>query len=641
MKNTLILLICMSFPGLIHSQSQEDIKLENVVVTGSRLPLDMKKTGRNISILTSEEISKIPASSLDELMRYIPGVETQSRGGFGVQSDIIIRGSTFQQVLILIDGMRVNDPLTGHFNSYIPISPAEIDRIEVLRGPAAVLFGADAVGGVIHIITKSFGRVQDIRKDALMSLSYGENNFVSGKAGAYLSKEKYQFALGALINQSDGHLLASGGRGDFSTLTLSGSGGYRINDQWKVMGRLGYDNRDFNAQYFYTRSPLDQSRETTSALWTQMKLRNDQGESYTDFDVSFKRATDVFVFSPDFPSTNEHATHYINFQVNHFSTLSDTWSLAYGLQTDQRQIESSDRGDHEDVHIGAYSVLNFYKHNLNVNSSLRVDYDQNYDLEWTPQLSSSYSVGKWILRGAIGRSIRAADYTERYISTKIENLSPGRNLGNPDLQAESAWTYEAGVDFYPLSGIRFTGTTFVRDASSLIDFVVTNERDITNNNNLELDQDYFWTQNLSDISTRGYELEAWHQRSITNQLKLNFVLGYVYLNTSNPDGGEISKYIANHARHMVTHQTILEIDSWSLSVNALFKQRDDEKAEAINSELLQRYMVWNSRLTYEMKAGIGFHLEARNLFDVQYSDILGAKMPGRWILGGISWRLKD
>jgi vitamin B12 transporter len=94
--------------------------------------------------------------SLDELLRYVPGVEVQARGPMGAQSDLVLRGGTFQQVLVVLDGLRLNDPITGHFSSYIPIAPAEIERIEILKGASSALYGSDAVGGVVHIITKTF-----------------------------------------------------------------------------------------------------------------------------------------------------------------------------------------------------------------------------------------------------------------------------------------------------------------------------------------------------------------------------------------------------------------------------------------------------------------------------------------------------
>ncbi|HRF24346.1 MAG TPA: TonB-dependent receptor plug domain-containing protein, partial [Chitinophagaceae bacterium] len=90
--------------------------------------------------------------------RYLPGVEVQQRGPQGSQSDIVLRGGTFQQVLVIIDGIKLNDPLTGHFNSYIPINTDEIERIEILKGAASAIYGSEAVGGVINIITKTFYR---------------------------------------------------------------------------------------------------------------------------------------------------------------------------------------------------------------------------------------------------------------------------------------------------------------------------------------------------------------------------------------------------------------------------------------------------------------------------------------------------
>jgi len=143
--------LLIDFQGL----KAQETELEPVVITGNLQKQKLKETGRNIILINKEDIEKITANSLDELLKYIPGIEVQQRGPQGAQSDIVIRGGTFQQVLVIIDGVRLNDPLTGHFNSYIPIHPKEIERIEVLKGSSAAVFGPDAVGGVIHIITKS------------------------------------------------------------------------------------------------------------------------------------------------------------------------------------------------------------------------------------------------------------------------------------------------------------------------------------------------------------------------------------------------------------------------------------------------------------------------------------------------------
>ena len=636
-----ILGFCLLFfiSNILLAQDDEILELKEVVVTGSRLPITSNETGRNISVLKSDVIATLPVKSVDELLRYIPGIEAQSRNAFGAQSDIIIRGSTFQQVLVLIDGMRLNDPLTGHFNGYIPISPAEIDRIEVLRGPAASMFGADAVGGVVHIITKTFSRQKAVQQAANVDLTVGENNLFSTQIGGYLSKNKFEVGLGAMNNVSDGHELPSGLRGDFDIKTISGSGAYQINDQWKILGRVGYDHRDFNAQFFYTQSPFDQSRETVSKFWSQLKLRNDRGESVTDIDLAYKRTGDIFVFNPDFPSTNEHTTRFTNFQINHFKNLKNRFGIAYGLQADQRNIVSTDRGDHENFHVGVYGVLNYSSKDFNINGSLRLDYDDNYDLELVPQINTSYSLGKWVIRGAVGRSIRAADYTERFISTNIPGpLTPGRNLGNPNLRAESAWSFEAGLDYFPISGLRFVATGFLRKSSDLIDFVITNETEISNNDNLEPGADYFWAQNIEEVTTNGIEFEAWYQKRLFNNSDLHFNLGYTFLNTDN-SSGDVSKYISNHARHLFSNNVVWNLRRWEFSINGLYKARNEDIAEAIGSVLKPNYTVWNTRVGFQVINNLGIHIELRNIFDEQYSDILGAKMPGRWMMGGVSWRL--
>ena len=129
------------------ANAQENIiELEPAVITANLDLQKQKETGRNIFVIKGEAFSRLPVHSLDELLRYLPGIEVQQRGPQGSQSDIVIRGGTFQQVLVIIDGVKLNDPLTGHFTSYIPIHPAEIDRIEILKGAASAIYGSDAAG---------------------------------------------------------------------------------------------------------------------------------------------------------------------------------------------------------------------------------------------------------------------------------------------------------------------------------------------------------------------------------------------------------------------------------------------------------------------------------------------------------------
>ena len=122
-------------------------------------------------------------------------MEVQARGPMGAQSDIVMRGGTFQQVLVILDGIRLNDPITGHFNSYIPIAPAEIERIEVLKGASSAIYGSEAVGGVIHIITKSFAAKKGVKqKSAIAQVTGGQYDLINAQAGGFISNGKTAFA---------------------------------------------------------------------------------------------------------------------------------------------------------------------------------------------------------------------------------------------------------------------------------------------------------------------------------------------------------------------------------------------------------------------------------------------------------------
>src|SRR5450759_4567925 len=145
LKSSIIFIFLITLTGI--SYSQDTISLDPVSISASLKPITVSRTGRNIVIIKGEQFSKLPIHSVDELLRYLPGVEVQSRGPMGSQSDIVIRGGTFQQVLVVLDGLRLNDPNSGHFSGYIPIAPSEIDRIEIVKGASSAIYGSEAVGG--------------------------------------------------------------------------------------------------------------------------------------------------------------------------------------------------------------------------------------------------------------------------------------------------------------------------------------------------------------------------------------------------------------------------------------------------------------------------------------------------------------
>ncbi len=634
-------LLMYGLTGTYGQLSDTLFRLEEVRIVSDRLGLPEARAGRHVTVIKSSEIRSLPVNSIDELLRYVPFMEVQSRGSFGVQSDILMRGATFNQVLILVDGMRINDPLTGHFNSYIPVSLTEISRIEVYRGPASTIYGPDAVGGVVNIITKSFepGITED-GIDGRVEAWYGQHNLRRSNSGVNFSRGRWKAGAGISYSASDGHPLDPDSlRGDFNVITPSISVSTQLSGKTRIAYRTALDKRDFNARYFYTNSPLDLSREEISRWWNQFQLDMRINDSHSlTLQAAYQATRDSFLFNPMFPA-NFHRTRYQNYQMNHVFLPGREFRLASGLQADKQRILSNDRGNRDHWHAGAYSILSgMLMENLSFGAGIRLDYDQVYGVEILPQLNLSYVLGMWIFRGSAGRSIRSPDFTERYISTGLEGpLSPGRNLGNPNLSAERAWSIEGGIDRQITQGMEFRLTGFYRFSRDLIDYSPTLAGDIPDNENLVPGEQYFYAGNVGLLNTGGVESELRGRHRLSGSWVLEWVLSYQGL-ASHSDSAIVSKYLASHSGNLVNGGLGLNSGGFSVRISTMYKSRDTEFAREINQSLSGAYMLWNLRVDKSFwQNRLQLSIQVNNLLDEQYSDIMGAKMPGRWILGGLTW----
>jgi len=633
-----------TYPNHGFSQSPDStFLLKELQIYSSRYGIKVENSGKSISIIESGEIEKLPVSSVDEILRYVPALEVQSRGAFGVQSDISVRGGTFNQILIMIDGMRLNDPLTGHFNSNIPVSMVEIERIEIIRGPATAIYGPDAVGGAVNIITKSF-HTEEITDQLTGRVSgmYGENNLRQTNSGLFVKKGRIKAGTGLMMNASDGHPLTSDSlRGDFNLKTWSLYLGADPTDKLQFAVRTAIDNRSFNAQYFYTISQYDLAREQVKRWWNQAQIRYKLNtQQKTEFQIGYNVTRDNYLFNPGFPANN-HRTEFYNFQWNHYIDLNPALRITGGIQADQRLIVSTDRGNHRTWHTGLF-ITGFYSGpgNLSVISGLRIDYDPSYNIEVLPQVNLAYNRQKVTIRGSAGRTIRTADFTEKYISTYLDGpLSPGRNIGNPFLDAEKSWSAETGIDYYWSSFLQFHTTVFGRYSKDLIDYVLTNESRIPDSHNLMEEADYYYSQNIARLHTFGWESIFESSFETGRDMRIDWDLAYIFLH-SGSDSVIVSKYLANHAKSLINGNIALTWQRFCINLNTLWKYRDREEVKAINCILEPSYMVWNGKLDFHFRNNTFIcTIQMNNILNREYYDIPGAIMPGRWIMGGITWNI--
>ncbi|GAA4449421.1 TonB-dependent receptor plug domain-containing protein [Rurimicrobium arvi] len=629
----LLLPICALSPFLVKAQAGVD--LNPVSVTTSRVAQKVNETGRNISVIDGAMFRQLPVQSLDELLKYVPGVEVQARGPMGAQSDIVLRGGTYQQVLILLDGVKINDPITGHFNSYIPVAPSEILRIEVLRGPAAAVYGAEAVGGVIHVITKTFA-AQDTASGlhGVVKASGGEYNFWNTDAGVQYAKGRVKAALGVLSNNTTGQLLRGDNRGYIHNNTVSGSVSADMANNWKMALRGSYDNRDFAAQNFYTTFASDTATEKVSTAWAQAQLKQHKNRHSHEIDAVFKNASDNYLYN-SVSTANENKSKYAMAQYLYTLSLSHGFDIAGGAQSSLRVIRSNDRGNHQTGQIAGFGTLLYHYEHLNLSGSLRADYDGNYGFALIPQLNASYNAGIITFRGTAGRATRSADFTERY-NNYNKTLVKSGSIGNPDLTAEQSWSYEAGATLNVAQYLKLSGTAFYRSQDNVIDWVTTPYADMPRQTNLDPSGTYALAKNLKQVKTKGMEFEATFQKQLSKNQSIYVNAGITLMRSTSNDPVP-SFYIIAHAKTLIQSTVMYQFGRLSLSGNMIYKERNPQMAKGINAEITSSYAVFNARVGLRILSQLSVYASCNNIGNIRYSDLLGSTMPTRWFMGGASY----
>jgi iron complex outermembrane receptor protein len=629
--------ISLVLSASLFAQDNERV-LDPVTITSSLVSKPISQTGRNIITIKGEEFSRLPVNSIDELLRYLPGVEVQMRGPMGSQSDIVLRGGTFQQVLVIVDGVRVNDPNTGHFSSYIPISPAEIDHIEILKGASSAIYGSEAVGGVINIITKTFAAKQQPAKryQAQADVMGGEYKLMNANIGGFYQQNKTAIGGGWLSNNTEGQL-QRGTRGFVYANTASLSVSHYFNERWQFALRAAYDNRRFSAQNFYTTFASDTANEKVNSLWAQARLSYTGRKHHVIADMGWKSVDDEYHFNrPSIPNQNKsmlmQATIYDEWKV------SDRTVLVNGVQVLNKEIRSNDRGDHNLMQAGAFVVLNQMIGDLTINPALRLDYNERIGVELLPQLNVSWARKGFQLRASAGKTIRDADFTERYNNYNKAVVTSGR-IGNPDLEAERSLSYEAGADYMFAKNFKVSGTFFQRRHKRLIDYVPTAYADMPRKDNLVPAGNYALAKNVTKVNTTGGELDLQYQKNFKRMGSVYAGVGLVWLRSRSSDTIP-SFYVSSHATFLNNFFVTYTHRFFFLSINGIYKTRDAQAAAAIHANLTEDYFVLNARIGPAICNGrVKLYAQISNIFNVTYSDLLGAQMPGRWLMGGVSLSL--
>jgi Outer membrane cobalamin receptor protein len=632
LKVAYVTIVCM-FSGTMAIAQNNNNELDPVTISSSLTENRSSQTGRNIFIINGNKFNSLPIHSVDELLRYMPGVEVQSRGPLGAQSDISIRGGTFQQVLVILDGIRLNDPNTGHFTSYIPISPEEIDRIEILKGASSAVYGSEAVGGVINIITKSFAAHKtDQSFDLNAQATGGQYDLYALNAGGTYANRGNVFSGGILTNNTSGQP-QRGTNGFVNATTASLSFGHYFSNNWQLSLRSAYDSRKFSAQNFYTNFVSDTANEQVKTFWNQLQISHSTNKDKLSLEVGYKNLKDHYAFSSQVPA-NENTSNLIQALVTDEWKINNATTIVSGLQFINKKIESNDRGNHHVDQAAGFIIVNEQvTPNFLLIPALRLEWNERSGWDLVPQLHLSYHVSKFQIRGGAGKTIRDADFTERFNNYNKTVVKSG-SIGNPDLVSEHSFSYEIGVDYFAAQRFRISSTFFQERFSNLIDFVNTAYADMPRKDNLLSTGTYALAKNIDKVNTTGVETDLLYTFNLKDGQQLWSTLGITWLESIG-NNGTPSFYVSSHANWLINFNIHYQYHWVGFSLNGIYKERNALPASAPIASVSHDYFVVNGKLEgYIIPQKLNVFIEADNIGDIKYTDLLGSQMPGRWLMGG-------
>ncbi|MFT4018582.1 MAG: TonB-dependent receptor, partial [Agriterribacter sp.] len=272
-----------------------------------------------------------------------------------------------------------------------------------------------------------------------------------------------------------------------------------------------------------------------------------------------------------------------------------------------------------------------------VRPSLQWVFFQKINAELVPQLDLSYKTKQFQFRASAGKTIRDADFTERYNNYNKEVVRSG-SIGNPDLKAERSFSYEAGFDWFVKEHLKISSTFFQRFHRRLVDFSTTPYEDMPRKDNLVPNGVYALAKNIAEVNTTGFETDIQYTHAINDKQHLSGSIGLVWLDSKSSDSIP-SFYISSHAKFLTNFSVIYQCHNFSFSVNGLYKKRNERIASSINTAVSPDCFLMNTKMGYDLfNRRFSVFVQMDNVFNRQYSDLLGSVMPGRWFMGGVRYQ---
>jgi vitamin B12 transporter len=565
-----------------------------VVVLGSADPISLGESSRAVVVLDTQA-HPLASQDVEDYLRTDASVDIQQRAPAGIQADISVRGASFEQTLVLLNGLRIDDVETSHFNLDVPVPLDAIGKIEVLHGAGSTLYGSDAIGGVADILTfKPLATSLKLRAGAG---SFGENQqaFIGSVLGRKWSEESAgsrSFSTGFIPDR------------DYRTEDASSEG-------WLESGLGTTDilfagnDRAYGANQFYgDYNSWERTKEWYASLLQPLGAK-------TEAAVGYRRHSDIFVLLRNDPGyyKNQHLDESWEGALRRKQSLFKNTMLFYGLEEDTDQIQSTSLGRHGRNQGAGYADLEVRVPGRGtISAGLREELFSGGRSVLSPMFAGSFWWKQRVkLRASAGYGFRLPTYVDLYYSDPT-------TIGDPNLKPESAWNYDGGLDWYPNAVAQASVTVFYSRQTNAIDYTRASAADP------------WQATNLSGLRFTGVESALDWTLEPTQRIKLSWTL---LSGAQNALHGLQSEYIFNYP---VNNASAEWTGTWKQGL--LLRSRIGVAQRYQKSP----YAVWDLSVARET----GYfrpYLQMTNLSNTGYEEIAGVRMQGRSFIGGVELSL--
>ncbi|MFA5005699.1 MAG: TonB-dependent receptor [Candidatus Omnitrophota bacterium] len=531
-----------------------------------------------------EELSSLPLDLQSRSLRS------------GIQADFSIRGSTAEQVLVMLNGQRVNDPQTAHYDCDIPFTKADIQKVEVIPGAGSSLFGPDAIAGAVNFSLEQ-------PKERKMILESGMGSFRDGY-GLFSFTEKFK-NLGLRYSVEEAQSKGFRYDTDYRKFTTSLSTSLELPGiSWE--NDFGYQDKDYGAYDFYTPGLGYPSRESVQTYLFNSGLSLKQEGLLVKPNFLWRRHYDKFALDRTqlrSKSINQHRTDMFTPSIYLQKQVGQLGKLGLGAEWGQERITSTNLGRHTRDHTSVFlDDSKEFGPRWKAGFSLRLDDFSDFGKVYTGSTNLKFQLSEPVsFNFGVARSMRVPSFTELYYSDPY-------TLGNDSLSAEKTWNYQAGIE-YERDGDIYNFVFFLRREKDMIDWVKSSP-------------DQLWqAKNFTEDDVLGVQYFMRKKLNHTFSLDAN----YTYANKSMDTQGYLYKYGPNYARHLVNTVLNIKLPFGTQEVGLSYKKKPGRRG----------WLLANAGLNYNLTKNSRMFLNCENMLNVEYQDIEGIPQPGRYFEAGL------